>query len=1325
MASVSELHRQWLELVDTDGPFLAIPPLKRVWPQGMPSLSDERKDTLNYARKDFESAWENFDRASGAESALDTYRVARNKWVETVLRDVAGWSESLSWGQVPGVQAQSPNRLVTVTADATLNGPDGIGALVYLVDPVDSLRETPNDLWAATPIDRMEALLRENNIQIGIVTDGRWWGLVCARPGSMTASGIVDALTWIEEPRTRDAFLTVIGRQFIIGGDAAERLPVLFEESVAAAEEITEALGAQVRRAVELLIQSFSESAAEARRRGLPDPLPADTHQVYEAAVTIMMRVVFLLFAEERGLLPTGELFEQGYGIAGELDRLQAREAQESEEALDSTFLTWHRLLATSQAVFSGATFESMRMPAYGGSLFDPRRFAFLTDTTEQGTLALTVSDRVMLHILRSVQQAMLRGGEARRISFRDVDVEQIGYIYEGLLGYTAITVNETHLGLRGTTGEEPEMPLSTLEGLAIKHRDRESLAAGILRWVELDQPAAKPQSSAATAKAIGAQPEPSIISALTQIVGHDRGLRDRIVPWLGLIRQDLRGRPMIMLRGGLMVKETPSRRNSGTHYTPRSLAEDVVLHALQPLCYSPGPYETKDDSQWTLKSSDDILSLKVADIACGSGAFLVSAARYLADRVVESWMAEDPTNGFRRDLPLRAIREVVANCLYGADINDMAVEMCKLSLWLVSLDRDLPFSFVDDKIFLGNSLLGLTGLDQLRKMHIDPRRIPPGEMFDIFKVDIDAIIAKAVDLRRKLATEIDELDPARNSAAKHRQLAELDRVTADLRTIGDGIIAAGLPLGGKPGKALDEAYENLRIAVKAAYPQVGNPDPALLERIISRGLTPTVPTDYNRWRPLHWIVEAPEIIFSRAGFDAIVGNPPFLGGTKISGAVGAGVKDWLVNILCESGGGGGRTDLVAYFFLRTRELLSPNGVVGLIATSTIAQGDTREAGLDKLIHVGFKITRAIRSRTWPAKSANLQYAAVWGTFGPVGPDASLVCDDATVPGISSQLEPQGRVAGVPIRLQCNRGVVFEGCKPYGQGFVLNSQEAQQWIADQPENAEVLFPYLNGDDLNSRPDCSPSRWIIDFYGLDEKSAARYRLPYERALQTVKPERATKAKAVSDAPWWLFFRTRPELRKALRDRDSVLAMTRHSKSVMPVRIPTGAVPSEALVVFATDSYVDQAVLSSSIHMVWAITRGSTLGHNTTRYTPSDVFETFPRPDPTDQLNLLGIALDEERRAIMLRRELGLTELYNLVHDEALANSSDPDIARLRQLHVELDVATINAYGWSDIPLDHCFSTYRHVELWSVSPAARVEILDRLLEENYRRANAEDA
>ena len=1320
--NVSEMHRQWLELVDSDGPFLAIPPLKRVWPQGMPALADERKQTLNDARKDFESAWENFYRGSRNDGALDAYRVARNKWVETVLRDVAGWSESLSWGQVPGVQAQSPNHLVTVTADAALMGADGIGALVYLVDPVDSLRETPNDLWAATPIDRMEALLRDNSVEIGIVTDGRWWGLLCARPGSMAASGIVDALTWIEEPRTRDAFLGVIGRQYIIGGEANERLPVLFAESVAAAEEITEALGSQVRRAVELLIQSFSESAAEARRRGLSDPLPADTHQVYEAAVTVMMRVVFLLFAEERGLLPSGDLFEQSYGIARELNRLQEREIQESEEGLDATFLTWHRLLATSQALYRGASFEGMRMPAYGGSLFDPARFPFLTDTTELGTLALTVSDRVMVHVLRSVQLAILRGGEARRISFSDIDVEQIGYIYEGLLGYTATKVDRVHLGLCGTAGEEPEIPLATLEAFALEHPNPKDVAAQILSWVEGDQPSAKPQSAAAIARGIGAEPDSNSVSALAQIVGHDSDLKDRVLPWLHLVRSDLRGRPLIVLSGGLMVKETPSRRNSGTHYTPRSLAEEVVLHALQPLCYSPGPHQIADEAQWKLKSSDDILSLKVADIACGSGAFLVSAARYLADRVVEAWVAEDPSNAHRRDLHMRAIREVVANCLYGADINDMAVEMCKLSLWLVSLDRDLPFSFVDDKIFIGNSLLGLTSLDQLRRLHIDPTRVPVSEMFDIFDVDIEAIVGKAVELRRKLATEIDELDPVRNSAAKQRQLTELHRLTDDLRAIADGVVAAGLPLGGKPGRTLEEAYENLRIAVKAAHPENGRPDKRQLDSIIDLGLTPTVPTDYARWRPLHWVVEVPDVVVGRGGFDAVVGNPPFLGGQKLSGVLGVNLRDWFVNVL--ACGAKGSADQVAYFFLRCADLSSGTGTLGLIATNTIAQNDTREVGLDRMVNGGFVITRSIRSREWPAASANLQFAAVWGGFGEVAAAVPRISDGQKVSGITTLLEPGGRVEGQPVRLLENKQVAFQGCIVLGRGFVVEPSVAAEWIKDDPRNREVLFPYLNGEDVNTAPDCSASRWVIDFGAMHELEAKKYGGPYEHVREFVLPERRKNKMKDRREKWWQFASPAPTMRSAIANHDEVLVIALQSKPVMPVRVRTGQVLSHMLGVFANASYADQAVLCSSIHQLWAIKYSGTL-ENRVRYSPSDVFETFPRPELTDRLAEIGKHFDTERRRIMLDRQIGLTKLYNLINDGSLASTDDKDIIRMREMHVAMNEAVVEAYGWPQIQLNHGFFDYRNVERWSVCPAARVDILDRLLEENQRRAANEDS
>ncbi len=1281
----------------------------------MPALADDRKSALADARSDFEPAWERFDRDPNPENALEEYQAKRDEWVQTVLRDVAGWGDALAWGQVPGVEARSPNHALTVRAQAALQGADGLGALVLVIDPVDSLRQVPGDTWAATPVDRLEALLRESAVPIGIVTDGRWWGLVNVGDEVMAASGIVDALTWIEEPRTRDAFLTLIGRQYLIGGDPAERLPKLFAESVAAAEEITEALGAQVRRAVELLIQSFSESATDFERRDLPSPLPRRTHDAYEAAVTVMMRTVFLLFAEERGLLPSGELFQQGYGIAGELDRLVARESEESEEALDSTSLTWHRLLATSRALYRGASFENLRMPAYGGSLFDPSRFPFLTAVNEHGALNVAVSDRVMLHVLRSVQIAQIKG-EARHISFRDIDVEQIGYIYEGLLGYTASITPETVVGLKGTLGEEPEIPLAQLELLAEEYDDRKELAAKIRACVLEDQPSCRPPSAAALTKAIGATADPGVVSALTQAVGGDLDLRARIEPWLGLLRLDLRGRPFVVDKGGLIVNETPSRKNAGAHYTPKSLAEEVVVHAIQPLCYSPGPHQIADESEWKLRSSDELLDLKIADIACGSGAFLVAAARFLADRVVEAWSAEDPSIARRPDLYTRAIRQVVANCLYGADINDMAVEMCKLSLWLVSLDRDLPFAFVDDKIFLGNSLLGLTSLDQLRRLHINPSEARMDESFHGQVIDIDGIIRRAVELRRNLLSEIDESDPARTNVAKRRQLNELSNVTANLRRIADGVVAAGLTVGAKSGRALDEAYERLRLAVRTAYPESGEGDAEDLDLLIDDGLKPMVATDYRRWEPLHWIIEAPDVVVDHGGFDAIVGNPPFLGGQKLTGAMGTNIRDWLINTVAN--GRRGSADLVAYFFLRATSLLQTNGGLGLIATNTVAQGDTREVGLDAMVDGGFTITRSIQSRSWPAKSANLEFAAVWGTFGGVATEVPRISDGVTAITISTLLEPAGRIEGVPVRLDENSGISFIGCYVLGMGFIVDVAEAQEWIAADARNADVLFPYLNGEDLNSRPDSSASRWVIDFNDRSEAAASKFVLPYTRVLERVRSERAGKPKAVRESPWWLFLRARPAMRSAIADLSEVLVIALVSRTVMPIRVESQQVFSHALGVFATDDYGDQAVLSSSLHQAWAVTYGSGM-RNDPRYTPSDVFETFPRPAPSTALDRIGRILDQERREIMLRRGLGLTALYNQMNNSEIGSDTDADIGRLRAIHSELDTAVLDAYGWSDISPEHGFHSHRKTQRWTMSPLARVEILDRLLEENLRR------
>lgn len=493
-----------------------------------------------------------------------------------------------------------------------------------------------------------------------------------------------------------------------------------------------------------------------------------------------------------------------------------------------------------------------------------------------------------------------------------------------------------------------------------------------------------------------------------------------------------------------------------------------------------------------------------------------------------------------------------------------------------------------------------------------------------------------------------------------------------------------------------------------------------MLEGIIEEGLTPKVPTDYPRWRPLHWVLAVPDVI-ARGGFDAVIGNPPFVTGSDISGAMGGNVRSWIVETI--AAGKKGNADLVAYFFLRAMNLTTPAGTIGLIATNSVAQGRSREVGLDQMEAAGFEITRSIQSRRWPA-GASLRYAAVWGTRGDVSTAVPRISDDVPVGRITTLLEPAGRVSGKPSRLVENSGIAFEGCKPSGKGFVVVPAQAVEWVRIDGRNEDVLLPYLNGKDLNSRQDLTASRWVVDFGMRSESVSARYVAPFKHVETYVKPQREQGAIELRSKPWWLFERSRPAMRKAIHGLEEVLVIALTSETVMPVRVRTAQVFSNSLGVFATNSYSTQAVLSSSLHQLWAITYGSGM-QNDPRYTPSDVFETFPRPTGSDKLDVLGKKLDTERRETMLRRPLGLTKLYGHINDPATSDSVDADVARLRQIHLELDEAVMAAYGWGDVSLDYGFHTYRQMERWTVSPAARIVILDRLLEENHRRAAQQGA
>jgi hypothetical protein len=646
-----------------------------------------------------------------------------------------------------------------------------------------------------------------------------------------------------------------------------------------------------------------------------------------------------------------------------------------------------------------------------------------------------------------------------------------------------------------------------------------------------------------------------------------------------------------------------------------------------------------------------------------------------------------------------------------------MAVEMCKLSLWLVSMDKTKPFSFVDDKIFCGNSLLGVTSLDQLRYLHIYPEsRSVHAQLL----VDIDVKIAEATRLRRELASPVEEHDPMRSSRGKLALLEELRKATADLRVIADGIIATGLSLGGRPGGKLDDAYKVLSWELSQAYPRDDSKgDFTKVENRIDAGLTPTVQTDYERWRPLHWVLEVPDVMVERGGFDAVVGNPPFLADKRMKSSLGDGVREYLSQHIASNVRGG--ADLAAYFLLRAGRLVKrQDSTLGLIATNTVAQGDSREVGLEQLVRRGLVIVRAWSSRPWPSRSAQLEFIAVWGSFFQRDSAGSCTLDDTQVAGISTLLEPEGRVKGRPYKLATNARIAFVGALLQGEGFILSNEERSELLQQSPSESKVILPYLNGAELNTSPETRGTRWAINFGNRTQTEAQVFPRAYERVERLVKPERVKVNRKSNRERWWLYAEYRPGLFAAIEGLDSVLAISRVTAHPVFVRVPSPQIFSDRLVVITDPSYERLAALSSKIHVVWLEKWGATL-ETRTMYPASDVFETFPFPTSWRGLAFVGRELEETRREIMLRRELGLTALYNLVNDRGV--QGDHDVDRMRQIHVEVDEATMAAYDWHDLPLGHGFHTHRQMERWTVSPAARVEILDRLLELNHERARAE--
>src|SRR5690606_9143261 len=424
-----------------------------------------------------------------------------------------------------------------------------------------------------------------------------------------------------------------------------------------------------------------------------------------------------------------------------------------------------------------------------------------------------------------------------------------------------------------------------------------------------------------------------------------------------------------------------------------------------------------------------------------------------------------------------------------------------------------------------------------------------------------------------------------------------------------------------------------------------GGDDPAAFTEQAAAWLKLDLPRGAFTRRPLHWPLVFPEV-FEDGGFDAIIGNPPFLGGQKLTGALGTAYREHLVHAIGR--GARGSADLVAYFVLRAHGLLHTGGQTGLIATNTLAQGDTREVGLDQVVRAGVTIRQAVKSARWPSKSAALEYCAIWTSRAPLAEESQRVADGVVVRGITPSLDPESRTTGNPYRLAANAGLSFQGSIVLGLGFTMEPDAAAALIDKDQRNREVLFPYLNGQDLNSRPDCAASRWVINFHDWPEAKAKTYPECYDQVRRLVKPERDRNNRKVRRERWWQFAERAPKLYQAIAGLDRVVVITRVSKTVMPVMVPAGQVISEAVVVFAAEDLALLALLSSAPHYWWAASRASSMKADLS-YAPTDVFLALPLPELTEEMRSWGERLHAYRRDVMRSRQAGLTATYNLVFD----------------------------------------------------------------------------
>jgi hypothetical protein len=1288
-------HLEWIGFVRPTGLVVSAPALVRA------GAILDRRDAEGQRLLRLCVAERVFDPKVGATPFLPDFRLFAGS--------VLGWSFSPK-GYAGTPESQIPAELEVPLTDygetlrpdfavRELEPKDGASSwqlLVRVLEPGEDFDRVVrgHGQFEASAQGRMERLLRQTGVSAGLLFNGRALRLVSAPRGE--SSGWLDfrveQMVQTAGRPISTAMRLLFSQARLLSLPRSQRLSALLEDSRKFQNEVSEKLAEQVLHALYELLRGFQ--AAQDRSKGelLRKPLAEHPDEVYRALLTVILRLVFLLFAEERDMLPEDEVFLRFYSLAGLYERLR-EDAALYPDAMDDRFSAWAQLLVLFRMIYDGAESGSMRLPKRHGVLFDPDRFPFLEGRVSGASRQPDECIEPPLvpdgTIYRALEKLLVLDGE--RISYRALDVEQIGSVYETMMGFRLETAAGRSIAVKADKKQGAPTAVNLEALLAEEAGKRE----------EFLQKHADRKISDTIKK--------NVVAATT--------LEDLHAAMLPVI--DLAASPDLVSKGAMVLQPSEERRRSGSHYTPRSLTEPIVRTTLEPILAR----LRGEDGRLPLPAQ--ILDIKVCDPAMGSGAFLVEACRQLGDALVEAWHVHGEVQAIPvdEDEVIFARRLIAQRCLYGVDRNPVAVDLAKMSLWLVTLAKDHALTFVDHALRCGDSLVGLT------RKQIAAFNWNPAAQMSLIEERVRKTIDKASNYRKQILSARDDVP---YSLLKQRlDLAEEELSLS--RQVGDAVVASFF----SAETAKDR--ENMRLVLRdELMKNLKSQNFIQLDGKIDTAIA-ALKTGRTGIQPFHWEIEFPEVFERESpGFDMIAGNPPFLGGKRISTTLGDGYRDWLGDLHPESSS---NADLVAHFFRRAFQVIRKDGKFGLIATNTIAQGDTRASGLRWICQHDGEIFCVRKRVKWPGPVAVVVSVIhlTKGTFhGP------KLIDGRVVEAITAFLFHRGGHED-PVRLAANRGLSFIGNYVLGMGFTFDDTdskgiatpiaEMEHLIAKAPANKEVISPYIGGVEVNASPTQEPDRYVINF-GARSEAECRLRWPDLMAIveAKVKPERIKLKRKALRERWWQFAEKQPALQQAIVGLPRVLVTSQVCAHLSFAFMPADYVFSHKLTVFPFRDWPSFAVLQSRVHELFARFFSGT-AMDLLRYTPSDCFETYPFPQNWVTHSVLegaGKSYDELRTAVMMRHNEGLTKTYNRFHDP---DELDPKILTLRELHAAMDRAVLDAYGWCDLKTECEFLLDYEVDeeesrdkkkpwRYRWPDVVRDEVLARLLELNAKRAKEEE-